>query len=110
LALRHDIRVLIKDDESRRAASRFVNANVCLRWTVDIRTYVVPQSRLPTNSLSLKADMVVVHQRVRKWENREKTRLGHMNDVDHMITTSKGILLKRNHMSCQLNADIALAE
>jgi hypothetical protein len=53
--------------------------------------------------------MVVVHLRVRKWEKREKNGLlGHMNDVDHMITTFKGILLKRNHMSCQLN--IALAE
>jgi hypothetical protein len=53
--------------------------------------------------------MVVVHLRVRKWEKREKNGLlGHMNDVDHMITTSKGILLKMNHMSCQLN--IALAE
>ena len=30
LALRYDIRVLIKDDESRRAASRVVNANVCV--------------------------------------------------------------------------------
>jgi hypothetical protein len=49
----------------------------------------VKNPNLRRTTLSLRADMV------RKWGNREKNGLGHMNDVNHMITTSKAILLKR---------------
>jgi hypothetical protein len=69
-----------------------------------IRAYVVPQSRLPTNSLSLKADMVVVYVRMRKWGYREKKVwvIWMMWVISYDYCFQKVFLLKRNHMSCQL--------
>ena len=56
LALGDDIRIFIKDDEASRPE---FDVDDKALGGISRRTYVVPQSRLPTNLPSLRADIFV---------------------------------------------------